>query len=330
MIDDILIIINNSTEVLGLRKRIICIFAVAALLFSFSFTSAAESRDGTITVDTVNGVAGDSVIVNISIKDNPGIMAITVSVTYDSSVLTFEGFNKGVLKDYTVIPHPENNLIRFVCCENGDNNKNGVLLGLKFKIGEDLKGLSPITVEYSSGDFCNWELKHLMPDIISGGVEVKSAETDCKHSKYSSWVRTAEPDCTNSGYYSRSCENCGHTELKEIPALGHSFENKWTIDIAATDTENGTMSRHCIRCDEVTDVISFTKADAKENDFVNTLDETVEPNDFTGKPADNNSGKKDNTTNSGIDMPIKDGISIKKVLIAIMVFNFIIAFLHII
>ena len=311
-------------------KKFLCIFAVAVLLFSFGISAAADSRDGTITVDTVNGVAGDSVIVNISIKDNPGITAITVSVTYDSSLLTFEGFNKGVLRDYTVIPHPESNLIRFVCCENGDNDKDGVLLGLKFKIGENLKGLSPVTVEYSSGDFCNWELKHLMPDIVSGGVEVKTAEPDCKHSKYSEWVRTAEPDCTNSGYYTRTCEQCGHTELKEIPPLGHRFESKWTVDIAATDTEKGTMSRHCTECGEVTDVITFNKSDAKENGFANTADETVEPNGFTGEPSDGNVGKKDTVSDIDSVLPIKKGIDFKKVLIAVLILNFLAAFLHII
>ena len=44
-----------------------------------------------------------------------------------------------------------------------------------------------------------------------------------------------------------------------VSALGHDFADEWTVDIEPTTTAPGVKSRHCSRCDEVTDVIEIAK-----------------------------------------------------------------------
>lgn len=152
-------------------KPFVCAFIIISLLLGVCFTASAAGTDGHITVSTVTAVNGDTVVVKLTMSENPGIMAMTISVTYDSSVLTYEKFYRGYLRDYTVADHPDENLIRFVNCENGNARNNAVIVSFQFKVKDSAAfGFYPINIEYKQGDFCNWKLEKLMPKITSGGV----------------------------------------------------------------------------------------------------------------------------------------------------------------
>jgi len=61
--------------------------------------------------------------------------------------------------------------------------------------------------------------------------------------------------CTESGMYIEKCTRCGKTfGAGTIPALGHDFALDFTVDVEPTETAPGSKSRHCLRCDAVTDV----------------------------------------------------------------------------
>ena len=64
-----------------------------------------------------------------------------------------------------------------------------------------------------------------------------------------------EPTCTEAGWNAyETCSRCDYSTKQKIPALGHDFAEELTVDKEATCTEEGSMSRHCLRCDEVTDI----------------------------------------------------------------------------
>ena len=67
-------------------------------------------------------------------------------------------------------------------------------------------------------------------------------------------VITVDATCTEEGVKVYTCENCGDTVEEYLPALGHDFSEEWTVDKEPTFAEEGSESRHCTRCDEVTDV----------------------------------------------------------------------------
>ena len=91
-------------------------------------------------------------------------------------------------------------------------------------------------------------------------------------------VEAKDPTCTEPGRKGTNvCDVCGESYSDKddaesiIPALGHSFSDEYTVDKAATCTEEGEKSKHCSRCDEKTDE---QKIDALGHDYVET---TVAP-----------------------------------------------------
>ena len=261
---------------------VLCVFSLCLTVPSASAEEADKYKDGHITIDTVSALNGDSVIVKIMMENNPGIMAMTISITYDSSALEFERYYWGYLGDYTVVDHPDKNLIRFVNCETRNYYENEKMISLQFKVREDADfGFYPIDIEYKSGDFCNWKLEKFMPAVTAGGVEVLYTGENCSHKNYSEWTVATEAWCTEPGAKQRVCEKCGHVELGEIPPIGHDFAPEWTIDEQATENTPGKMSRHCTRCDAVTDVLTFTLEQSEDNGLDNETGTVVKPSDIT-------------------------------------------------
>lgn len=283
--------------------KIALIFVILLLLISFCFTSFAEGEtssnstnqssteskpdapkgDFTVQVDTVQANAGDTVIVKLRVINNPGIMAMTISITYDSSVLEFKQYYYGkVFSDYTLKEHPNRNIIRLVISEEEDIYGDGAIIGIRFKIADNAEAkLHDMTVEYTSGDFCNNDLVRLMPKITPGGVEVAYNGSNCGHRNYSEWTESIAPTCTAKGAEQRTCTKCGHVELRDTAPTGHDFEDKWTVDIPATKDSAGTMSRHCKYCTATTDETNFTLEHSEEGDIENVEDGSVPDNDVT-------------------------------------------------
>ena len=311
-------------------KPIICAFIIISLLLGVCFTASAAGTDGHITVSTVTAVNGDSVIVRLKMENNPGIMAITISVTYDSSVLTYERYYEGYLWDYTVADHPDKNLIRFVNCENGNERSNGTMIAFKFKVKEDADfGFYPIGIEYKQGDFCNWKLQKLMPEVTSGGVNIEYNGKNCSHKKYGEWETVAPPKCETAGARQHACVKCGHIEIKDIAPTGHDFSDEWTVDEPATKEKEGKMSRHCKNCSAATDLLTFTLDEAEKNGIDNKASGGVKPSKFTDKlkeeqlpeeetKPDNNSGSGDNSNGStgGVldSLPVESGSAAEKLI----------------
>ena len=66
--------------------------------------------------------------------------------------------------------------------------------------------------------------------------------------KYGDW-KVTEATCTEAGSRTKTCSVCGDVVTEAIPALGHDWEKEFTVDKAASCTENGEKSIHCTRCD---------------------------------------------------------------------------------
>ena len=67
--------------------------------------------------------------------------------------------------------------------------------------------------------------------------------------------------CTEAGKEAvKGCSRCDYTEGGEkINALGHDYASEFTVDKEATCAEAGSKSKHCSRCDEVTEVTPIDK-----------------------------------------------------------------------
>ncbi len=263
--------------------KFISLLCVLSLIFSLNISAAEEYPDGLITINKETALNGDSVVFSFTMSHNPGIMAMTISITYDSSALEYEKYSLGCLRDYTVAAHPAQNIVRFVSCDPRENNyRNDVMFSMQFKVKEDADfGFYPIDISYSKGDFCDEDLKKLMPTVKAGGVEVEYNGTNCSHKGYGEWKEVAAPACLSDGIRQRKCLKCPHTETASIAPVGHDFERAWTIDKAATKENSGIMSRHCTRCAEVTDTITYSLEQSEQLGAENKENAVIKPNDFT-------------------------------------------------
>lgn len=268
-----------------MKKLLIFVLSLClclALFSSFFTLSAAEINKGIITIGTTSANTGDEISIPIDISENPGIMATTISITYDSNSLEYIEFLKGtVLKDYTVADHPSKNMIRFVSCESANKRRNGTLITLRFKVKDNAEwGFSKIDISYSKGDFCNWNLDKIMPTIVSGGIDIAFNGANCSHKDYSEWKIISKPTCASEGVKERVCQKCRHVDNLKIEKIGHEFPEEWTVEKAATRDEPGTMVRYCISCNVFVDRVEYSIEDSEQGGFDNEIGTEIPKNDI--------------------------------------------------
>ena len=130
-------------------------------------------------------------------------------------------------------------------------------------------GCHNITDVYYSGTEEEWS------DIIIRGVN-DSFDTATKHFHTHEFVEDIEREatCNQNGLLRRTCTTCGRSFKETIPALGHDFSDEFTIDIQPTKTQNGMKSRHCSRCDAITDqtVLYYKIGDVNGDGVLNVKD----------------------------------------------------------
>ena len=95
------------------------------------------------------------------------------------------------------------------------------------------------------------EMWDLNSDTVTGDITLY-AIWETAHT-WGAWEKDAEPTCTINGTRKRICDKCGEEETESIPALGHDFEEEYTVDAEPDCETKGSESRHCTRCDATTD-----------------------------------------------------------------------------
>ena len=75
-------------------------------------------------------------------------------------------------------------------------------------------------------------------------------KTEAKGHKWNPGTITTEPTCTEEGVKTFECTVCGKTKTEKVEALGHDWNEDFTVDKEATCEETGLKSIHCKSCDE--------------------------------------------------------------------------------
>ncbi len=275
-------------------KRIIVTFLCLVLLFSITVIAAPTT---TITISNATVMPGETTTIDIRISNNPGIMAMTFCITYDSDSLEYVKYTKGYLSKYTVKDHPNKGHIIFVNDESSDVSKDGTIISIEFKVKDNATpGKHIISLANNNRDkygsklhnsFSNSNLEYIVPVVNQGFITVGETCENAGH-KYGEWETTTPADCTTTGIREHSCIRCQFTEEEEIP-FAHDFELVWTVDKAATPTEDGIMSRHCKNCNATTDQFTFTYEEVEDSE---------EPDDNTSSetPSQDESSSESNSS----------------------------------
>ena len=98
---------------------------------------------------------------------------------------------------------------------------------------------------YDSVVYCSVCHKELSRINVSSG--------QAKGHQFGSWIETTAATCTGKGSKKRVCTVCGFTEVQDVNASGHVWNDSYTVDKAATCTTDGSQSIHCIKCSAVKD-----------------------------------------------------------------------------
>lgn len=134
----------------------------------------------TFIVNSVNAKAGDrNVIVAVSVKNNPGILGMTLSVQYDESVMTLTNASNGAALS-NVLNFTSANVLKSGCNFvwdgqeiSADSIKNGEILLLTFNISETaVSGSYPISISYRTGDIIDGNLDSVAFEIENGKITI--------------------------------------------------------------------------------------------------------------------------------------------------------------
>ena len=113
------------------------------------------------------------------------------------------------------------------------------------------------------------QMWNVMTDTVSGNITLYAIWEDAHI--WGDWIETFAPGCETEGEKERTCEVCGKTENEEIDALGHDYAEEYTVDVVPTCEGVGSESRHCMRCDAMTDSRNINALGHTWGDWVETL-----------------------------------------------------------
>lgn len=163
------------------KKLISLLIAFVLIITSVPFGSlsalAAETENAIVTIDSVSGKPGDTVDVNVNIKNNPGIIGAIITLTYDDE-LTLEKAVSG--EAFESLSFAKSKNLTSPCKFSWDASdlmpediKDGTILTLSFKIADNAApGEKSINVSYEDGDIIDYDLNLIDFEITNGSVTV--------------------------------------------------------------------------------------------------------------------------------------------------------------
>ncbi len=133
----------------------------------------------TFVVQSVTADAGDTVTVAINVKNNPGILAMTLSLTYDDSALDLTNASNG--NALSMLTMTSSKTLSSGCkfAWDGveiteDDITDGEILVLTFVVSDNASsGSYDIVISYNEGDIYDNDINILSFDIENGSITVK-------------------------------------------------------------------------------------------------------------------------------------------------------------
>ena len=133
-----------------------------------------------IIVESKNVIAGNKVLVNISIKNNPGIWGMDLNVNYDKSLLTLTNVTNGaVFSSSEWTPgnlNKDKYILSYEASGFDDVKKDGVLATLEFAVNSNAKpgNTSTVSITYNQGDIINSNFEEISFETVSGKINIIS------------------------------------------------------------------------------------------------------------------------------------------------------------
>lgn len=264
---------------------------IASLVFVFAAlmnVPAAAAKTPAITAASAEGVSGETVVVSVSMSDNPGVASVTLHVEYDDSVLELidvvdTGLMPGKMHTakYTepyILTWDNDTASKDICVE-------GILVNLVFRVAENAKaGEYPIRLVCPTDGILNYHVQNVDFELQDGVVSVEAKSSSApeeKHMHTMIKISRSEATCCREGnveYW--MCTSCGGnykdedgtSELKNVrlPLDRDNHDGGFEIRnavMARANRDGYTGDTYCLGCDTMVESGKIIYAEVKKTDI---------------------------------------------------------------
>ena len=213
-----------------MKKRLIPILLVVVMLISVFPVHAVETAP-TFVVDSVTAEAGETVNVTISVKNNPGIASIKLSVTYDEALTLNSITYNTAIGGMSQQPQSKASPVTLNWFNGAaDSTGDWVFATLSFTVNANAAiGDYDVSVTYEADNVYN-----IAEENVDFAIENGKVEVICGH-KNTTNVAEVPPTCAQSGFtagvYCNDCQSyiSGH-EVIERTGEHSDADGKWNYD----------------------------------------------------------------------------------------------------
>lgn len=219
-----------------MKKCISCL--LAALLTcrcipsgAWTETAAAEDNTPLIAAAEISAEPGETVTVPLTVLHNPGIAALSLSITYDASMLTLldaqskAEWNTAVFLaggDKTQSPY----VLNWDSEASADYSADGLLAELQFAVAEGVTGEAVIGVSVNQGSTFHADFTDAVFDTQNGLIRIAAATT----------TSTTETTTTTTTTTATTPTETTTTETEPVPVqadyLRGDTDNSGNVDVA--------------------------------------------------------------------------------------------------
>ncbi len=245
-------------------KKVFSVFLALVLCFTlFGVIGATAVEPLTLTASSVEGKAGDTVTVEISVANNTGFGTLAYELSFDNTKLELTANPTDEIAAAGAIPSDYTNVKVETGFERANQigvyvdgwqpavlspgtystpiTYNGVVNKYQFKIKDDVAAGTEIALDLKIVTCSMDDENYTKVDnaVVNGQVKVA-----CTEHTWGEWTNVTPATCTTAGSEKRVCSVCGSEETREIPAIGHDW-GEWVDTDPATCTEAGSRERVC-------------------------------------------------------------------------------------
>ena len=249
-----------------MKKIITIVIAVMLLSVMFVFPVSAAGN-GSIAMSSASGKQGDTVTLNVTMPSNPGLVTMTIRVTYDTNVLQLTNVSDpGLLVGAQLnTSYGSPYTISWVDgAATANNTKTGTIASFTFKIKDSATvGQTTVSLQFVDSYDTDYNENHFAAS--SGTITVNcrahsyggyTSSGDTQHSRtcsacgytekadhtWNSGTVTKQPSCKEAGEKEFTCSTCNATKTEPIAKLTTHSYSSWT---KVNDT---THKRTCSVC----------------------------------------------------------------------------------
>ena len=225
---------------------ILSILLLTAVLFSFA-TANADAAGGRLSITSTSkqAVPGEKVTVYVKLDSNPGIIDLSVAVTYGSNLTLISASDGKLLPGYMPSGTLTQNPYKMgwqdsVSSENYTNT--GTLATLVFAVSENAQPGDVLNISIAPDSSLDFELNNVSFVGSSSTIDVVLPS----HEHVWDSGTTTPATCTKDGktVYKCTVAKCTETKTEPISATGHKW-NSGTVTTQSTCTKDGVKTIKC-------------------------------------------------------------------------------------